>query len=213
MSHTRRWDALSLASILGGSALTAAVQARLPAQVPVHFDLHGRVDGWMDAPAGAWLLPGSSLLAWGLVRFGARIAPHGARERMEASPMAAVGFLLAALLGAMQLIVLWAALHPGAPVGSPLAIALGAFWIVLGLVLPRVRRNPIVGVRTAWTLASDENWARTHRFSSYAFCLGGLVAVASAFAGGPSAAVVAILGSTVVPVAYSFVLAHRLPPA
>ena len=45
------------------------------------------------------------------------------------------------------------------------AASLGALFVMLGLVMPRVRRNPWVGVRTPWTLASDENWARTHRFA------------------------------------------------
>lgn len=126
--------------------------------------------------------------------------------------MGTMGFLLAAFFLAMQSIILWAALNPAATVGAALALALGLFWVVLGLVLPRVRRNPFVGVRTAWTLASDENWARTHRFSSDAFCLGGLVAIAAALAHAPAVAITAVLVSAMAPLVYSFVVAHRLPP-
>ncbi len=207
-----RWDAAALALLAGTSALTALLYERLPAQVPVHFDLFGRADGYAHRSMGAWLLPAVTLLVWAFVRFGARLVPHGARERMEASPMALVGFLTTALMSAMQCIILWAALHPTDSMGRPLALSLGAYWLVLALVMPRVRRNPFVGVRTAWTLASDENWARTHRFSSFAFALGGLVAVLAALAQAPAFAIVAILVSAFAPLVFSFVVAHRLPP-
>ena len=211
-SPRRMWDAASLALLAGASGLTAVLYDRLPAQVPVHFDLYGRADGYQHRSVGAWLLPAITLLVWALLRFGARLVPPGARERMLASPMALVGFLTTALFAAMQCIILWAALHPTDSMGRPLALALGLYWLVLALVMPRVRRNPFVGVRTAWTLASDENWARTHRFSSFTFFLGGLVAVVAALAQAPALAIVAIVASALTPLVFSFVVAHRLPP-
>jgi len=206
------FDALSVALLAGAVALTAAVYDKLPARVPTHFDLHGRIDGWMDRPVGAWLLLGIAFLTWLIVRFGAFILPRGARERMNASPVQTLGFLTTALMVTLQGIVLYAALHPAASMGRALSGALGVYWIVLALVLPRVRRNPFVGVRTAWTLSSDENWARTHRFASFAFSLGGLVAVLAALAGSPAFAIVAVLVSAFAPLVFSFVVAHRLPP-
>lgn len=210
---SRRWDALSVASLTGATALTAAVYDRLPARVPTHFNLHGQVDGWMDRPAGAWILLGFALFAFVVVRFGARILPHGARERLEASPVHLVGFLTTALFVVLQGIVLWAALHPADSMARPLALSLALYWLVLALVMPRVRRNPFVGVRTAWTLASDENWARTHRFASFAFAIGGVVALVAALASAHAIAILAVLASALAPVVFSFVVAHRLPPA
>lgn len=206
------WDVAAITLLAATSALTALLYERLPAQIPVHFDLYGRADGYSHRSLGAWLLPGVTLLVWATVRFGARIVPHGARERMLASPMALVGFLTTALFAALQGIILWAALHPTDSMGRALALSLGVYWLVLALVMPRVRRNPFVGVRTAWTLASDENWARTHRFSSFAFFLGGLVAVVAALAQAPAFAILAILASAFAPLVFSFVVAHRLPP-
>lgn len=211
-----RLDALSLALIAGAAAITAAVYGDLPARVPTHFDLHGRVDGWSSRAIGAWLLPVTALGTWALVRFGAAILPRGFRERMAASPVRAIALLTSALFVVLQLIVLWAAFHEGGTVGGALSGALGAWWVVLAQVLPRVRRNPFIGVRTAWTLTSDENWARTHRFASVTFTVGGVVAVLAAIGAprswGPSVAIVAIVASALLPLAWSFVIAHRLPP-
>lgn len=212
-SFSRRWDVLSIASLAGATALTAAVWDKLPARVPTHFNLHGQVDGWMDRAVGGWLLLGIALLTFVVVRFGARILPHGARERLEASPVGVLAFLTTELFVVLQAIVLWAALHPADSMARPLATSLALYWLVLALVMPRVRRNPFVGVRTAWTLASDENWARTHRFASFAFAIGGIVALVAALASAHAIAILAVLASALAPVVFSFVVAHRLPPA
>jgi len=207
-----RLDAISLALLALASAVTAAVYPRLPALVPTHFDLHGRADAWMSKPIGATLLLGVAFLVWALVRFGAALVPHGMRERLRASPLSIVGLLTVGLFVVLQLLILWASLNGSPSLGTPLGVALGVYWIVLAQVLPRVRRNPFIGIRTAWTLTSDENWARTHRLASVTFTLGGLVAVIAALAAAPAVAILAVLVSALVPVVWSFVVAHRLPP-
>jgi uncharacterized membrane protein len=88
----------------------------------------------------------------------------------------------------------------------------GLLEIGLGLAMPRVRRNPIIGIRTPWTLTSDENWARTHRFAGYSMVVGGVVAAAAGASGtivGAVVAIVVLLGSMLVPAVYSLVLARR----
>ena len=99
----------------------------------------------------------------------------------------------------------------GDALGQPLVIIMGAFFVALGLVLPRVRRNPVVGVRTFWTISSPEVWARTQRVGGYAMVVGGaagallcLVGTTSAYA----AAMVVMIGASFVPVVYSFFAAR-----
>jgi uncharacterized membrane protein len=212
MKHLRT-DAISLALIGLASAITGSVYARLPAQVPVHFNLYGKADGFMSKPFGAWILIATAVLVWLLVRFGAWLLPRRARERMQASPVALVGVLTIALFTGLQLLILLAALNGSNAIGRSFAIVFGLYWIVLAQVLPRVRRNPFIGIRTAWTLSSDENWARTHRFGAWAFTIGGLIAVVAGVFAMPALAIVAILCSALAPVVWSLIVAHRLPPA
>ncbi len=209
---TKLFDHLAVGTIAATTLLTAVLYARLPAQVPTHFNVHGVADGWMPRAVGAWLLPATAFTMWLLVRFGATLLPALWRARMQASPMSLVGALLALLFSLIQCVVLYAALHSGESVGGALGLALGAVWLCLGLVMPRIRRNPWVGVRTAWTLSSDENWARTHRFAGYTFVAAGVVAVLAVPIGLPRLAPFAIVASAVLSSVYSFVLARRLPP-
>ena len=46
--------------------------------------------------------------------------------------------------------------------------AIGLMFIVLGNYMGKVRKNFFIGIRTPWTLASDEVWNRTHRLGGCA---------------------------------------------
>ncbi len=205
-------DALAGAILAGTIALTCAVYVRLPPRIPVHFDIHGVANGWMSRSLGAWVLPAVSVGLWVLLRLLGRVLPDAWRARMDDSPTAIAATLLVALFSSLQCVILYAALEQPRSVGTAMSLLLEGFWIALGLILPRLRRNPWIGVRTPWTLSSDEIWARTHRFAGYAFTVGGGVALLSTLAGSPALSIAALLASALVPAGYSFLLARRLPP-
>ncbi len=123
--------------------------------------------------------------------------------------MAAVALLTTGLMVAMHAVCLWSALHPGATAARPLGLSLAVFWLATSLVLPRMRRNPLVGIRTTWTMQSDENWARTHRFAGQIGAVGGLVALVGALAGSFPVVVFAMIGTALPSVAYSYLLSRR----
>jgi len=84
---------------------------------------------------------------------------------------------------------------------------------VIGNVMPRMRSNWWVGVRTPWTLSNDRVWARTHRLAGFSMTAAGLVMIAAALAlpsrlGVPvmlAAAVAALFG----PAVYSYLTWKR----
>jgi immunity protein, SdpI family len=202
-------DAVSLALLVATFGVTAAVYPSLPARIPTHFDLHGVPNGWMSRSVGAWLLPLVVLAVAALLRFGAAILPSAWRARLEQSPTSLIIALMTGFFGALQVLVLYAALAHPPSIGTGLGVLLGVFWIALGLLLPRVRRNPWIGVRTPWTLSSDENWARTHRFAGISFTLGGIVALLCTLASLGSLALATIVLSALLPVVQSYRFARH----
>jgi uncharacterized membrane protein len=211
-SKVRLADALSLGAFTLGAAATLAVYDRLPARVATHFDISGNADGWSSRAFGASILPAIGVATWLLVRFGARVVPASWRARYAASPMAELACAVLLLVIAMHVLILRAAIDDSPHIGGGLTALLGATWIAFAVFLPRVRRNPFVGIRTPWSIASDENWARTHRFASYTFGLGGVVALVAAAVGGAASVPVAIavsLLSALVPAAYSWRIAMQ----
>lgn len=204
-----RVDRVSLAVCAGGAVLSGILWDRLPERIPVHFDLWGMPDGFAPRAIGAFALPVVGLFLVALLRVAPRRFEPSWRERADRSPMAEVGLLTSLLLTGLHSACLWSALHPGASAARPLGLCLALFWLATSLLLPRVRRNPLVGIRTSWSMASDENWARTHRFAGLLGTAGGVVALVGALVGYFPVVVFAVLGSALPSVVYSYLLSRR----
>jgi len=52
---------------------------------------------------------------------------------------------------------------------------IGLLFLILGNYLPKVEQNGVLGVRVPWTLGSEENWRRTHRFCGRLWVAGGFL--------------------------------------
>jgi uncharacterized membrane protein len=198
--------------LVAATVASALVWSRLPESMPTHFDLSGTPNGFMPRAWGASFGPVVGLCIWAFVHVVGRFSP-AAKAKVPAGAIAFVAFLTAALMVAIHLVILHAALAPTAYVMRPLWMILGAFIFVLGLIMPRLRQNGVAGIRTAWTLGSQEVWARTHRLAGYTMAVGGMVTFVAGVVGGSAAgavALVAMVVSSVVPAVYSFVLARSL---
>ncbi len=202
-------DVLTLGLFAASFAATLAVYGRLPDPMPTHFDMRGQPNGWMPRAVGAWLVPVLSLAVVALVRFGGRLLAPGWRDRLEASPVQAMALAIAALMTGIHVIVLRASLSSTPRLGSAVWVLLGGLFVVLGLLLPRTRRNPFFGIRTPFALASDENWARTQRVGGYSMTLGGFVALVSGLLGAPAVAIAAVLVSAAAPALWSWLIARK----
>ncbi|MDO1528019.1 SdpI family protein [Fulvimonas sp. R45] len=178
---------------------------RLPAQVPVHWNPHGRIDRY--GPRG-WVAAMPALLIAGIAVLTV-LLPAISPRRFEIAPFARVYGLLMLVIQGMFLVIGLSVLLVGAgyplPVPAIAMLAIGALFMVLGNYMGKLRKNFFVGIRTPWTLSSDAVWERTHRMGGWLFMLGGLVAVVATLAGAPWwIALSALIAAALLPVAYSF---------
>ena len=87
--------------------------------------------------------------------------------------------------------------------------------VALGNYLPRVKPNYTFGIRMPWTLASEDNWRRTHRFAGPVFVAAGAAMLAAALLSAvtPEASfwvgMAAVLLATLVVGAYSYLAWRR----
>jgi uncharacterized membrane protein len=55
------------------------------------------------------------------------------------------------------------------------ALFMSISYVLIGNFLPKCKQNPVVGIRTKWTLASETTWYKTHRFGGKVFILAGIL--------------------------------------
>jgi len=56
-------------------------------------------------------------------------------------------------------------------------VPVGLLFIFLGNLLPKVPKNYFIGIRTPWTLSSEDIWQRTHRLGGWCFVISGVLMV------------------------------------
>lgn len=201
----RKWYPAALIAM--GLAASAVVYPRLPARVPIHWNLHGQVDGWAGPLRASVLLPTLSLAVWVLLVALPRIDP---RRENYAKFRGSYDLVVAAtvtLLVGVHMLVLAAGLGVSVPVMRIVPVAIGGLMLVLGNVLPRARPNWWFGIRTPWTLSNDRVWQRTHRVGGYLMMLSGAVLLVSALVPS-SAARIAGVGGVLVASLVSYVYSY-----
>jgi uncharacterized membrane protein len=207
------WPAwLILAALWGGSLL---VLRRLPARVPVHWNLQGQVDRWGTPLEAALLLPALAtgvyllILAfdWGRLDFKAARAMSPATTRQ-------VRILVLLLLGILQGLILGATLGGGAFRGNLVFACLFGFFILLGNLMPRLEPNAWVGIRIPPTLENREVWKGTHRFAGRLWVIGGVLLLPTCLLRESHALFICLACLTllaIVPMIYAYRLRALLP--
>jgi uncharacterized membrane protein len=181
---------------------------RLP--FPTHWNVAGVINGWMPKWRGAFVAPVVSLVIVAcLILFEPiQIEENGDDLKVSHYPTIVAG--VAGLSFFVNLWVLMAGMGGHIALPSDLAVAVGLLLVVLGNSLGKVRHNGVVGIRTPWTLADEEVWARTNRVGGWLIVLAGLVMAATGIMGFRTVpGLIAIGAAAAVSVGYSYVVWRR----
>ncbi|MDQ7094836.1 SdpI family protein [Desulfosporosinus sp. PR] len=203
------WPILLL--IILGFALGIYFYPSLPDRVPIHWNAQGEINGYGSKLFATLGLP---LIALGLyVMF--VLLPFIDPKRKNYSSFEPtyqfLKYLLVIFFLGLELITLLIA--SGMVVNRPILIQImiSLLFIFLGNVMGRVKHNYFVGIKTPWTLASEEVWRKTHRLAAPLWVLGGVANIFLALSGmtfNGFSFIVIIIVISLVPIAYSY-LAYR----
>lgn len=192
----RKWYPASLVAV--SVAISLAVYGRLPDPMPIHWDIHGQVNGYGSRFIGAFLNPLIMLVIAVLIPVLPKIDPRGRNYDKFSSSYHTMMNATITLMFVIHLFALGSALGMRLPIERLIPAAVGVLFIVLGNLLPRVRPNWMVGIRTPWTLSSDRVWERTHRVGGYLMMGAGVLLVLAAPFAPVIATFVLIMGGALV---------------
>ena len=209
----RKWIPFFI--VMGSVGISTYLYARLPNPMPVHWNWRGIADGWAPSALGAWLIPILMLLLIGLFYLLPRLDPMRANYERFWPEYQLMIIVVTAMLAVMHVAMLAIAIGYELPIMKVAMLITGTLFIILGNLMPRIRRNHTAGFRTKATLSNDVVWSRTHRAGGAAMMVTGLVILVGSLA--PITwGVPIILGSVLVMslaiARYSSRIAKELPP-
>ena len=193
---------LTLLPILAGLYLWNT----LPEQVPSHWDVNGEIDGWSSKPFFVFGLPCIMLAAQWLCVLGTAADPKKANHSDKVLHLVLwIIPVLSIVLSAMTYMI---TLGHSVRVEVIMPLIIGLVFTIIGNYLPKCKQSYTVGIKIPWTLNSEENWNRTHRFAGRLWLLCGLEIMLTAFIGGFWVFLPIVLVMVLAPCIYSYLL-HR----
>jgi uncharacterized membrane protein len=202
---------LNLCLVLAAFAIAGGMYNSIPDPVPTHWNEHGIANGYTPKPWGVFILPLIMIGSYLLFQLLPILSPGGFRISRFMSVYWIICTVIMAFLLVTTLFALLMAKGVSLPLGRLINVGVGLLLIVIGNFLGKVTKNFFLGIRTPWTLASDEVWFRTHRLAGKLFVLVGLLAVicgALGYAGSWIAWVV--ISTALISVVYSAVIYKKV---
>ena len=203
----RRW--LPASFIAGAWLFSISVYSRLPERLAVHWDIHGEPNRYGSRAEAGFLLPGLMVALYLVMQWYPSRDPRSSNIAKFRGAYDALVAATIAFLGVVHVLVLGKGLGWPVDITTVVFVCGGAGLVLLGNLLPLARSNFIFGIRTPWTLSSEDVWRRAQRVGGYAMVAAGLLTMACAFFARPVGAVVALASvilAGVIPVVYSYVL-------
>jgi len=211
--NTRLANVISLISMVLLGVYVAWIYPDLPDPMPTHWDAAGQVDDQTAKAIGAPLVAAIPMFIFIVFKLIPVLSPRGFRTEsftnvLNILMMASVVFGCAIGIGVMR-----AARDSSGDITTLVLVAVGFLLIIMGNFLGKVRKNFFLGIRTPWTLASDEVWAKTHRLGGWCFVIAGIVMVIMGAAmpgAGMPWVITVVVAIAVIPVVYSYIAYRKI---
>ena len=185
----------SLLTLATMAAVAIWVWMTLPvgADIPLHWGIDGQPDRWgtkTEAMVVFYIMIGVTLFTTLLLAFLPKIDPRKTNLEKSAKVYGVSWIATMALLAAVTVGIGVMKTAPfssgGAEIGAIPFVRIviagtGILFLVIGNYLPKTRPNWFLGIRTPWTLSSNDTWEKTHRGGGRLFMLVGVATVIAAF--------------------------------
>jgi uncharacterized membrane protein len=177
-----RSEIVSLILLLSMFVLAGITWPAAPERIPVHWGFSGEPDRYGGKFEGLLVIPLIALGLYLMLVLLPRIDPRGERYNRFAGVYVLIRTVIIACLAVIEVMaVLWAR-GIAVNTGIIVPVAVGLLLMVIGNFMGKIRPNWFVGIRTPWTLSSEESWNKTHRLGGKMFVIMGLfMAAASLF--------------------------------
>ncbi len=199
-----KWFLFSLVLFFIPLALNLIFYSQLPDTIAVHFDINGNPDGFMSKP---WALFGILAFLVGLHVFCCVSTLNDPKKNNIPDFILRI-ILMICPVTAIIITGIIVSYSLGYPMNTNVWVGgiLGFLFILLGNYLPKVQKNYTVGIKTPWSLDSEENWNRSNRLGGYCLVVSGFIFIFGAFFHQIMWGIIFVIASSILVLVYSFYL-------
>jgi uncharacterized membrane protein len=173
---SKKWTWIILIVLLVAAvSVSAYAYPRMPERIVSHWNAQGQPDGTMGRFWGVFLFP-VVMLATTLLMLGLPLIDP-LRANIEKFRPTYHLFIVTFNVYFLYLHILTVIWNLGVHYDLNLALvpAMAVLFFLIGLLLGRAKRNWFIGIRTPWTLSSDDVWERTHQRGALLFKIAAVV--------------------------------------
>jgi uncharacterized membrane protein len=186
---------------------------KLPEQMASHWDVNDQVNGYMPKFWGVFMMPLVTLGMSVLFLVIPAIDPLKANiAKFREAFNLFIALIVAFMLYLHALTLAWSLGYTNFKMSTSMLPAMGLLFIFIGFILRKAKRNFFIGIRTPWTLSSDNVWDKTHQLGATLFMASGVLTFIGGIFGGMTAfwfLFVPLIGSTIFLFIYSYTLYQR----
>ena len=200
----KNWKILLITSLLILLPALAGIVLwdQLPEHIPTHWNASGEVDGWSSKAFAVFGLSGILLAAQWLCTLGTRADPK--KDNHPEKILHLVLWIIPVISNLLYAITYAVALGKEVRIEVIMPVFIGLLFAIIGNYMPKCKQNYTIGIKIPWTLNSEENWNRTHRFAGRLWVVCGLVIMLTGFFGGFWIFFGITLVMVIVPIIYSY---------
>lgn len=156
----------------------------LPDQIPAHYGISGEVDRW-GSKYETLIFPGITIV-FGLfmlviTKYASKQEKHGTNNQKIGI---ITGTLMLLLFNIMTFYFLYTDFNKVENLTSLIIdpsqlifITLGIIIIILGNIMPKLKMNSMIGLRTTWSMKNEITWKKSQHFGGISFIIVGLLII------------------------------------
>lgn len=188
----------------------------LPEKIPAHYGFDNQVDRW-GSKYEALLLPITNLLMGyfllGMAKLAAKKEEYGENNK---NVTIIVGILILILFNALNAYSLYTSFNKvenlssvSLDIGRLVFSIVGVLMIVTGNIMPKLRMNSMVGLRTHWSMKNEVTWKKCQHMGGISFIIGGIIIIGICIAMKGTPCLLAVLGVWVILIVNDVFLTYK----
>lgn len=154
----------------------ASLWNSLPEKVPIHWNYKGEIDGWGTKYSLIGILFLLPVLTYVLMLIIPKIDPKK-RIKLMAGKYYQIKFFLVGFMSVLAIYIIHSSNSQTLLSPSIVLVLIGLFFMALGNYFKVIKQNYFLGIKTPWTLESEEVWKLTHILAGKLWIVGGLLIV------------------------------------